>query len=113
MACERLHLDGILFVPSQLHVAWPGVHRIVFLDPEARFHALEKVLRKLPFAEASLALGEQRVLDRATGRPVSWKPEPMIFPVSDRAVSWADELREEAHEIQPDLELLPQAAAQR
>ncbi len=112
MACRRLHLDGILFVPSQFHVAWPGQHVVVFLDPEvqARFDALEELLGGLPFAEASLSLREGRVVDRTTGEAISWKPEPMILPVSDRAVSWAEELRERAAGVELDLELQPAAS---
>lgn len=108
MACRRLHLDGILFVPSQLHVAWPGTDYVVFLEPEiqARFEGLERVLGGLPFAEASRALQEGRVVD-AEGRSVGWKPEPMLFPVSHRSEDWAARLREDASRITTDFRLLP------
>jgi len=85
LACDRLQLDGILFVPSHYHVAAQGRKTMRFLDPadEGRFRALERALQGLPLAAAAKALDAGRVAD-AGGRPLAWQPAAMVFPVSER-----------------------------
>jgi acetoin utilization deacetylase AcuC-like enzyme len=84
IVCERLGLDGIVFVPGHYHIAARGHRYLRFLDPvaEERFCALEAALGGLPLAEADRALEEGRVRDRQTGARASWVPAPMILPVS-------------------------------
>lgn len=86
LACERLGLDGILFVPSHYHTATQSKKLLRFLQPEheARFRALRQALQGLGLAAATRAVDEHRVRDAATGRPVEWEPVPMVLPVSER-----------------------------
>ena len=84
LACDRLQLDGLLFVPSRYHVARHGRKSMRFLDPadEGRYTALQPALQPLSLAAAAAAVDEGRVMEG--GETFSWKPTPMVFPVSDR-----------------------------
>jgi len=86
VACEGLHLDGLIFVPSQYHIAaqWHGY--LFFLKPEARarFDALSALMRDISLAEATQAIAAGRVVDAETGEVFRWQPEPMIAPISDK-----------------------------
>jgi len=86
LICDRLQLDGIVFVPSHFHIAAHGRKTTRFLSPvdEGLYRALEQALRPLPFAEAAAAVAAGRVVDTTTGQPVVWHPAPMVFPVSER-----------------------------
>ncbi len=86
LACDRLGLDGIAFVPAHFHTAAPGRRNLHFLSPEdeGRFRALYKALHPLPLAEAAYAVAEGRVNDATTGQPFAWQPAPMVLPVSER-----------------------------
>jgi acetoin utilization deacetylase AcuC-like enzyme len=92
LACDRLQLDGLLFVPSHYHTASAGQKTLRFLDPadEGLFRALRQALRELPLADATRAVDERRVVDAATGEPFTWQPMPMVVPVSDRLRALAD-----------------------
>ncbi len=85
VACERLHLDGLVFVPSEYHVAAYGRGHLTFLDADirARFEALLHLFRDIPLPEATRAVAEGRVIDEETGEVVKWRPSPMVLPVSD------------------------------
>ena len=100
VACERLHLDGLVFVPSQFHVAAYGSSHMRFLNPETqdRFDALLAFFseQKIPFANATQAVADERVFDEASGEAVRWRPEPMVLPVSERMNEKAREMREAA-----------------
>jgi acetoin utilization deacetylase AcuC-like enzyme len=87
LACDRLRLDGIVFVPAYYHTAVQGRRLLGFLAPEHEglFRALMAALAGLPLAEASRAVEEGRLYDAATGRPLGWQPMPMLLPVSPRA----------------------------
>ena len=86
LVCDRLQLDGLLFVPSHYHVAFQGRKTMRFLDPaaEALYRALQEPLAGLPLAAAAAAVETGRVLDAATDKPFAWAPVPMVFPVSER-----------------------------
>jgi acetoin utilization deacetylase AcuC-like enzyme len=86
LACDRLHLDGLAFVPSQFHVAAYGRSHMTFLRPEAQdaFRALLELFRCRPLAEASNAVAEGKVIDADTGEPFHWQAEPMVLAVSPR-----------------------------
>lgn len=86
VTCERLHIDGIVFVPSTYHVAvqWHGHLRFLKAEAQARFDALAGLLAGLPLAAASRAVDEGRVLDEATGEALRWRPEPMVAVISER-----------------------------
>ncbi|HEX7182310.1 MAG TPA: hypothetical protein VF756_10730 [Thermoanaerobaculia bacterium] len=85
LACDRLQLDGLLFVPSHFHTATQG-RNLRFADPAdaALYAALAEATRGLSLAEASRAVAEGRVIDERTGRPFEWKPMPLVLPVTDR-----------------------------
>ncbi len=86
LICDRLQLDGLLFVPSHYHIAVHGRKTMRFLSPadEGLYRTLERVLQPLPFAEAAAAVAAGRVVDGATGHPFTWRPAAMVFPVSER-----------------------------
>lgn len=85
LVCDRLQLDGLIFVPSQFHVASHGRKTMRFLKPEDEglYRAFEKTFEGVPLADAAEAVLENRVVDARTGEPVVWRPVPMIFPVSE------------------------------
>lgn len=87
VACERLDLDGLAFVPSHFHLACLAQSQGFFPDPQnqARFEALRGAVRGLRLREAALAVDRGLVADAATGRPVAWVPERMVLPVSEAA----------------------------
>lgn len=86
VACERLHLDGLVFVPAHYHTAAQGRRLLRFLAPgdEGLFRALAAALAPLSLTEAAQAVEEGRVVDAATGEPRRWRPMPMVLPVSER-----------------------------
>lgn len=86
VSCDRLGLDGLLFVPSHYHTANQGRKYLRFLNPadEAFMRALEKALAGLPLPEATHAVEQKRVVSRRTGRFVPWRSMPMVFPVTER-----------------------------
>ncbi len=86
LACDRLQLDGLVFVPAHFHTASQGRKWLHFLDPrdEGVFRALRNALHGLPLSEATLAVDEKRVMDVRTGEPFTWRPAPMVMPVTDR-----------------------------
>ncbi len=86
LACDRLQLDGIVFVPAHYHVAAQGRKIVRFLNPEDEglFRALERALAGLPLAEAAVVVADGRLTDTLTGKPFAWQPVPMVFPVSER-----------------------------
>jgi acetoin utilization deacetylase AcuC-like enzyme len=86
LACDRLQLDGIVFVPAHYHVAAQGRKIVRFLHPEDEglFRALERALAGLPLAEAAVLVADGRLTDTLTGQPFAWQPVPMVFPVNER-----------------------------
>jgi len=84
--CETLGLDGVVFVPAHYYTAALGQHRLRFLEPEdqARFEAVRDAVAGLSLANADRAVGDGRIVDAATGVPVTWRPAPMVVPVSGR-----------------------------
>jgi acetoin utilization deacetylase AcuC-like enzyme len=85
LACDRLQLDGVLFVPAYFHTAAQGRKALRFLDPEHEglFRALREPLESLRLADATRAVAEGRVIDAAAGQPFAWPPMPMVLPVTD------------------------------
>jgi len=84
--CERLRLDGILFVPSHYYMAALGRRHMRFLRPEdeAIADAFREALRELDLTEATVAVDAGRVVQRTDGRPVLWHTPTMVLPVGDR-----------------------------
>ncbi|HET9226679.1 MAG TPA: hypothetical protein VFR31_08430, partial [Thermoanaerobaculia bacterium] len=86
VTCDRLGLDGLLFVPAHYHTACQGRKYLRLLNPadEAFMRALEKALAGVPLPEATHAVEQKRVINRRTGSFVSWRSMPMVFPVTER-----------------------------
>ncbi|MFO0725124.1 MAG: histone deacetylase [Myxococcota bacterium] len=86
LMAERLELDGVSFTPGYYHLAYQARGNLAFVDPgdEGRFRAMRRAVAHLPLKEASWALAEGRLVDRATGASVSWRPRPMVLALSDR-----------------------------
>jgi acetoin utilization deacetylase AcuC-like enzyme len=86
LACDRLQLDGLVFVPAHYHSASQSRKWLRFLDPadEGLFRALQKVLHGLPLSEATRAVDDKRVVNAKTGEPFVWRPMPMGLPVTER-----------------------------
>ncbi|MCB1057688.1 MAG: hypothetical protein KDD11_19475, partial [Acidobacteria bacterium] len=84
VVCERLHLDGISFVPSHYHLASTSHKVLRFLDPhhEVTYDALQEALAGLSVAEASHAVEAGRIRDTRTGEIFHWTPMAMVLPVS-------------------------------
>ncbi len=85
LICERLGLDGVLFVPSHLHLAARASRQMRFLHPddEARWRALRPIVDDLPLARAADAV-ERGLLVADDGAPLSWVPAPMVLARSTR-----------------------------
>lgn len=84
VACERLQLDGVLWVPAHYHTAGQGRRTSRFLDPadEGTFRALERAVAGMPLPDAAFAVEQGRVVDAATGAPFVWHPMPVVVPAS-------------------------------
>lgn len=111
MACERLGLDGITFLPAHYHVAAQARGLLEFLDPadEARFAALAGVVGSYPLATSAAMLAADRVVRADTGEPVHWKPARMVLPVSEalRARVRSPDYDREVEAAAQQLQLLP------
>ena len=85
LACDRLQLDGLLFVPSHFHTIAQGKN-LRFLSPEDEglIRAVRAALSGLPLARAGATVAAGRVVDAQTGRPFAWVPCPMVLPVTAR-----------------------------
>jgi len=85
VATEKLELDGMMFTPSQYHMAHLARGQGRFPDPadEARYLAIEKAVAGLRLQEASAAVAAGRVRDANSGKVIAWQPRPMIIPVKD------------------------------
>lgn len=86
LACDRLRLDGLLFVPAHYHTASQGRKYLRFLNPadEAFVRGMERALAGVPLHEATHAVEQKRIVDGRTGRFVDWRSMPMVMPVTDR-----------------------------
>ncbi|HJX29171.1 MAG TPA: histone deacetylase [Thermoanaerobaculia bacterium] len=86
LACDRLQLDGVLFVPAHFHTASQGRKILRFVHPEDEgfIRALERAFAGMPLAAASHAVAGQRVVDARTGEALRWHPMPMVVPVSEQ-----------------------------
>jgi hypothetical protein len=76
--------DGLVNVPAYFHNAKFYAPPFAFLDPagQGRFEALRRDLADVAVAEASAALEAGRVIDAATGEPVTWAPGDMLAALS-------------------------------
>ena len=115
LICDRLGLDGLLYVPSHYHLATQGRRVLRFLDPadEARFEAMSEALDALPLAEATRAVADRRLLDATTGERFELPAMPMVLPISERLRAHLEagerERRLAAEKVRHRFELLPAA----
>ena len=81
--CERLKLDGILFVPSHYYMATLGRRHLRFLQPEdeAAYDAFRTALSGMRLSEASRAVDAGRVVEQDSGQAVRWHVPMMVLPV--------------------------------
>jgi acetoin utilization deacetylase AcuC-like enzyme len=102
VACERLHLDGVVWSPAHFHTAGPWQQVAIAIDPvaAAELRALAKLFADTPLEEASQAVASGAVINRTTGKPLTWRPVPMVLPLSPAAHEWA-EARRAAIEAEP------------
>jgi len=82
---ERLGLDGLVYTPSQFHLARLGVDLAWCLRPqdEGRFQAVQKVLAGQRLSEAAETINAGKVIDSHTGEPWNWVPVQQVIPVSE------------------------------
>jgi hypothetical protein len=82
---EQLGLDGLIFVPAHYFIADRARFAARFLDPveEARFGAVQQALRHLRLREASAAVAAGRVRDVRTGEAYTYRPRPLLIPLTD------------------------------
>ncbi|MCG8454857.1 MAG: hypothetical protein MI919_01140, partial [Holophagales bacterium] len=114
VVCDRLHLDGLVFVPSRFHIAAYGRSHLSFVDAEiqARFRAMLGFFADRPFAEAAAAVDQGRLEDADTGEPIRWQPAPMVLAVSERLDELVEERLRQAEAVEtPRFRLRPEAGA--
>jgi hypothetical protein len=76
--------DGLVNVPAFFHNAKFYAPPFAFLSAaeQGRFEALCRDLADRPIADASAAVEAGRVLDVATGEPITWSPGDMLAALS-------------------------------
>jgi acetoin utilization deacetylase AcuC-like enzyme len=86
LVCDRLGLDGVLFVPSHYHMVSQSRRFLRFLEPEHEglFRALRQAVAGLALGDASRAVAAGRVVDRASGHAFELPNMPMVLPTTDR-----------------------------
>jgi acetoin utilization deacetylase AcuC-like enzyme len=86
LICDRLKLDGIVFVPSHYHLALKVRKHLHFLTLDDRnwFHAVEKAVEGIPLTQATAIVARGDLRDRSSGESVDWRPMPMVLAVSDQ-----------------------------
>lgn len=103
LICDRLHLDGIHFVPSHYHLTAQSRRFLRFLhaEDEGRFRAVQQAVAGLSLGDATRAVDAGRLVDEETGQPFRLPPMPMVLPVSSglrRRVTGEDYERRAADE---------------
>lgn len=85
MAAERLHFDGLTFVPAHYHTAAQARGLLRFLDPrdEALFVGIKEALGACSLLDATRTIAAGGLIDESTGAPFAWKPARMVVPLSE------------------------------
>ncbi|MBI4854010.1 MAG: hypothetical protein HY819_19605 [Acidobacteria bacterium] len=83
---ERLEKDGMLAIPAYYHngVLYNNLFHFFSPEKEAELRAIERDLANLTLAEASWAIENKLVMDRATGNKFEWHPEEMIWARTEK-----------------------------
>jgi len=108
MAAERLHFDGIAFVPAHYHTAAQARGMLRFVDPrdEAMFVSIKQAVGARSLFDANRLISAGALADERTGAPFPWRPVRMVLPLSAalrEQVEGADydrRVEEAAHGIQ-------------
>jgi hypothetical protein len=104
--CERIGLDGIMFVPAHYYMAALGRRHLVFVNPvdAAKYEAMRRAVSGLGLADATRAIEEGGVIDSTTGSAVEWHTPLMILPINKKL---RDRLAHDGGEVEktPLLEL--------
>jgi len=97
VVCERMELDGVLFVPSHFHLAVQGRRILRGLDPadEATLRQIIRLVEGLPLGSALEAIELGKIRSLETGETIGWRPLSMVMPTSERL---RQELESEAYE---------------
>jgi acetoin utilization deacetylase AcuC-like enzyme len=84
--CERVGLDGIMFVPAHYYMAALGRRHLVFVNPAdaAVYEAMRNAVSGLGLAAATRAIEEGRVIDSTARSAVAWHTPLMILPVNEK-----------------------------
>lgn len=100
--CERVGLDGIMFVPAHYYMAALGRRHLVFVHPDdaKAYAAISKAVSGLALADATRAIQDGRVVDSATRTAVKWNTPLMILPVNE-------DLRERLAATEVDADAVP------
>lgn len=113
LIAERLHLDGVSFIPAYYHLAYQARGDLAFVSPEdeGMFRAMRRAVEKLPLKEASWALAKGQVVLLKTGQPIAWRPRPMLVALSEglKAAAFGEAWEAAASAVAKDcaMELLP------
>ena len=83
--CERIGLDGIMFVPAHYYMAALGRRHLVFVNPvdAAVYEAMRRAVSGLGLADATRAIEDGRVIDATSRSAVAWHTPLMILPVNE------------------------------
>jgi acetoin utilization deacetylase AcuC-like enzyme len=83
--CERIGLDGIMFVPAHYYMAALGRRHLMFMNAgDARsYAAISRAVSGLELAEATSAIDNGRVVDSSDGSVVEWHTPLMILPINE------------------------------
>lgn len=86
LICDRLKLDGLVFIPSHFHLVRKAGKHLHFLrrEDERWYQAVERAVHDRPIAEATEIVARGALRDRQTGETIRWRPMPMVLAVSDR-----------------------------
>ena len=83
---DELQLDGIIFVPSQFHLAVKVRRFLRFLEPEDEgwIRALRVPLEHLSLSQATELVDGGLLVDGLSGEPAIWRPMQMVLPISEQ-----------------------------
>ena len=83
--CDRLELDGIVFIPSHYHLVIKALHHLHFLHAEDRrwFEAVRTAVGDLSLLEATQVVAADRIGDRRDGSRIGWRAMPLVLPISE------------------------------
>jgi len=115
LACERLGLGGVAFVPSHYHTAVRSRELLRCADPraEARLRAMVEALAGCSLAQACQALDAGRLRDVRSQATVRWEPTALVLPVAEplRQRLYGAEYEAEVAAARPEFEFALSAGA--